>query len=152
MKYLKKFEGLSESYFSISINEFDEATGYEHEDWEEYLALIKWVDFNDIEVSQIKSIFSQYVIKVGYHFEFREALQGGKNLDMGHDGFLVIVDKSSPDFMPCADADWSKAIAYVIKTQDEWFYVYDFKSSSDKCYKCDQFDGLVDCLKNIIKK
>lgn len=155
MKYLKKFEGSSESFFPISPNEFDESTGYEHDDWVEYIVLTKWVDFNNIEVNQIKSIFNQYVIKVGYHFEYRETLQDGKNSDMGYDGFLAIVDKSNPDFIPCADADWSKVMAYVIKTQDEWFYVYPlglWGSENAKCYKCDQFDGLVDCLKSIIRK
>lgn len=33
-----------------------------------------------------------------------------------------------------------------LKMKDEWFYVYNYLTN--KRYKCDQFDGLLACLKS----
>ena len=38
---------------------------------------------------------------------------------------------------------------YITKCKDEWFYVKQYYASWHKLYyKCDQFDGLLTCLKN----
>ena len=38
----------------------------------------------------------------------------------------------------------------IFKLKDEWFYVRETKGMN-RCYRCDQFDGLMECLYSIIK-
>lgn len=40
--------------------------------------------------------------------------------------------------------------AYIVVGEDEWFYVTsNFKSRFYQDYKCDQIQGLIDCLKSL---
>lgn len=42
---------------------------------------------------------------------------------------------------------------HIVSAPDEWYYVkyskYAFKIGDGVAYKCDQYDGLIDCLSNI---
>ncbi len=41
--------------------------------------------------------------------------------------------------------------SFISELPDEWFLVKVTKDYKDECYKCDQIDGLIDCLKKIYK-
>ncbi len=43
-------------------------------------------------------------------------------------------------------------LVVIFESRDEWFYVFVDYPKQDMYYKCDQFDGLIDCLKQIYNK
>lgn len=48
----------------------------------------------------------------------------------------------------------------LIKCEDSWYFIYDYSTGSDNegfvdmsiIYKCDQYDGFLDCLKQLVNK
>lgn len=76
-----------------------------------------------IEESAIKAIRSKYTIDE-------------KELQYNNKSCIIIGGKSK---------------LLIIQCPDEWFYVrVDNKSYKDEYYKCDQLDGLLKCLEDII--
>jgi len=42
-----------------------------------------------------------------------------------------------------------KWVTHIFESDEEWFYIFFDHPDEDIYYKCDQIDGLIDCLKEI---
>jgi hypothetical protein len=143
MKYIKLFEDYHNTYHEITLDEYNlllwgEETGDEDEDTEIAKETIekKWEDFTDREIENIN--------KVGFHFIKNTTEYIKPKLD--YKFFPNLRLKNPTTYV-------SNLI--IFKLKDEWYIVfrldYDSKENHWKksMYKCDQFDGLIDCLEMI---
>lgn len=81
------------------------------------------VALNDKEISNLIEIFPEYYFLRQGRFAFN----------------MVIVSKGTKD------------ICRFYKREDEWYYVGVYANAASGYYKCDQFDGLIEYLKKILK-
>jgi hypothetical protein len=83
--------------------------------------------------SEIKSILS--IFPKDFKFEFSEGFLGGV------DEAEIYIKRGRYTYYR------------INKYEDEWFIFADLSTADYKFYKCDQLDGLLDCIqKNVIEK
>jgi hypothetical protein len=150
MKYLKLFESIDGKYFEISEEQFylkirDYETPFNIDSILDIGSGL-WMNFSDREVRIIRRL-------IGKKFKFSYSYKSTQIISH----FLSFTkergDKSLPLF------DYKNGIEKeinVYKLDDEWFCIMyrDLvmpKEYQRRYYKCDQWDGLTDCLKEIIK-
>jgi hypothetical protein len=142
MKYLKAFEsyGVEDYYKEITEFEYDDDIcnigGTDGEEDVEYMRE-KWVEFTDQEISKITEILSEkkdvnYIIDLP-NFKFWK--ENG-------------IARARLDIKPSKKSKTLENIMYIVKLEDDWYYLYD--CYPNKFYKCDQFDGLLKCIKDNI--
>ena len=141
MRYLKLFEDHNSYYYQIGEDEFNEITQYDNDDGEDKWDTSNWIDFNKSEIDTIKGMFDDYFVFIGYN----GTSDTHRVFNQNHKSNGMIVVSSNPHLD--MRRDWSGTLFYAIKLPDEWFFVADTKSSC--FYKCDQLDGLINCLKSI---
>lgn len=126
MKYIKLFENHNKYYYSITS--------------EEYRLSLKensksiWDKFGENELNIIKNSLPNYQLKM----ERRHIYQSAK-WQMNDELYIKILRD---------DGKYIHTIATIVKLDDEWYYVY--HSVTNQCYKCDQLEGLIGWIKNII--
>ena len=145
MKYLKLFEAKKEElYSSISNAEF---------------IATKDIDFTKKEEKDIVGFLKSMSVNIHIEYNFnRDHVPGS------HGNFLRIYVKYEPVSYPHKKRNVSvttfipTTAIKVYKASDDWFYVADYYTdpSADikdkEHYKCDQLDGLLDCLDACINK
>jgi hypothetical protein len=138
MKYLKLFENHNHLYSEISTHEFEEKCGWGgqigDDEWDDEYVHNNWEDFTVDELN--------YLISLKLDVDLKSDLIG--LLDDSPQAYISLKQENS-------------IIFYVCKVKDEWYYVYNpmkiLKDDSPfSFYKCDQFDGLISCIKNEILK
>jgi hypothetical protein len=144
MKYLKLFENHNQYYQEISEGEFEESTGFDIEygegTWDPSFIRRNWIDFTIEELNSIKELLPDDNIINEYYFDYPDLFHRDETGAM-------IVNHSSPNFVPEEDAhNWRGTIFIIIKLKDEWFYISNWDES--KKYKCDQFTGLLEYIKD----
>ena len=123
---IKLFEEYNDpTYWQITKDEYDSVTDVSFQEAQEC-----FVDFTYVELKAMNQFF-----------DFKERIYSSA-LDQN----LGTISKTSYYSFYSEDL-----IINVHKLVDEWYYVkYYSKKNYDKIYyKCDQFDGLEDCLKMI---
>ncbi len=145
MKHLKLFENFKNFFEEIDHvqynkylfgekwnDENDETIDVYADDYEFYLDLTDlskyWVDFNQEEIGKINNIGYKFSLSKYYskYDRYKEVLKTSES----HKEKLIDIT--------------------IVKTQDEWFYVDCYiKDKNNKYYRCDQMDGLLECLKKI---
>lgn len=103
------------------------------EEWDIDYMSRTWESFTQKEIEDIKNL----VINKGYGFEVR---------DLSHD-YPKLNDVYLAHLRIFYGKDPSDEIV-ITKIKDEWYYVSDERSEYD--WKCDQFDGLMNCLKYVL--
>ncbi len=79
-----------------------------------------------------KSNYIEHISKLGLKVSYRSALRQAMIPLYVKDGHIYILQTD------------------IFETDDEWFYVKSMPSNADTVYyKCDQIEGLIDCLKQI---
>jgi hypothetical protein len=153
MKYIKLFEEMIQfndaHYKEICSDEFDEKTsGCNINDYTQEIgikyAFEYWESFSHSEVEQINKLLIDHSDDYRYYVDILlspclvstfgdiEGLPKGRLSIKGH---------------PIND-QVDNITLFVIKIQDYWYYVY--YVDNDEYYVCDQFDGLLNCLENIL--
>ena len=134
MKYLKLFESVDTPYEEINSGQFlsylyGDVTFPHMTAKPKQFASDNWVDFTQKELDQIRSCIPNDIVK----------LYTTRIYDINRDIiFAIDVDDSF----------------YIYKLRDEWYYL----QNSDNIrmyrtyYRCDQFDGLLQCLSDIKNK
>ena len=132
MKYIKLFEN-HEYYIKISEDDFVP------------ISYMQTIPFTEKEYKIIYDLFKSkdtnnklYINYIKFH------TQMPKN----------IAEKSLIEILYRSIDPTSKNILYEIwKFEDEWLYIEDYSVSKthNRVYKCDQFDGLIACIKNIYR-
>jgi len=143
MKYLKLFEAKEELYSSISSAEF---------------IATKDIEFSKKEENNISEFLKSMNVHIEYNFN-RNHIPGS------HGNFLRIYVKYEPVSRPNRNRKNVSVPTFipttamkVYKASDDWFYVVDHYTDPSvdirdiKHYKCDQLDGLLDCLDACINK
>jgi hypothetical protein len=147
MKYLKLFEDNIESYYiEMNDHDFDDKISYNNGD--------NMVDFTELEYEKIKnvidSLFSKYNIKRKYYELENDAYRGieSNNIYINFDGYDL-----KRRFFLCN--------IYIYCLRDEWYYIQldldvdggnddnEFNDGVSLYYQCDQWPGLMGCLKEI---
>ena len=144
MKYLKLFENHNQYYQEISEEEFDESTGFDIEygegtTWDPSFIKENWIDFTNGELNSIKKLLPDENIINRYEYS-----DWDDNLNYTR---AMVINHTNPKFIPEDDANnWRGTIFIIIKLKDEWFYIFNWDES--KKYKCDQFTGLLEYIKD----
>ena len=123
MKYLKLFEMNNKSFIRIDLRTYTDSITAESVD--------------DISTSDRRSIREIF----GLEFYFQTNYQ--IRWELPSIECVILIYK-----------DGKHLICAITKLKDEWFLVKYFPEASDedyRFYKCDQIDGLVDCL-NLIRQ
>lgn len=84
---------------------------------------------DDSEVQSIKSILDEKLKKYSFKFYGVEGSQ-----------FVNITAKKNVSYIQIE----------IVKSQDEWYYIYISESLDSIYFKCDQFEGLLKCLQDNI--
>jgi hypothetical protein len=130
MKYLKLFEDNNESFIEIEPEDFNDAT---------YFYSDNIISFDINEFNKVKKYLTE-------HFNNRLEC----NIRLQNDSSKLYTD------IIIGDANF-KSYSSIYAIKDEWYYmefnkityINNHASNSTLHYKCDQFDGLMDCLKEI---
>ena len=148
----KLLENLHDSYYQeISNAEFNKFTKFDDYDnvWDMDFIESDWVDFTKTEVNSIKKLLPNNNITNDYIYRRHLGYPNGFKL-FNTKGFIV--SHPDPNFKPRIfdteklSSSWSDTEFYIIKLKDEWYYFYDY--INDKQYKCDQFEGLINLIKD----
>ena len=129
MKYLRLFE-------SISMKSYEEITD---DEWSIFAH--KWYEsdpgenaLTDKECQVIKDIINPYAYM---KFDIKNQFISNYRYQL-----IILTDRRHI----------GDILIKIYKDIDEWFYVNtNFKSYEHNLYKCDQIDGLVDCLNDLLK-
>lgn len=165
MKYLELFEDHStKTFWEIKDSEYvkDIYYGDEYElhvNDDEYMGvnqdhiLSTWVDFTGSELSKLEKILGKYELldfnededfyDYSDDYGYSEPQEEYENIDHAYITFRNVAGLMDPNEIS------------VAKTKDEWFYVHCYVRNSSPThisYKCDQWDGLIDCLDYIKDK
>ena len=129
MKYLKLFES-NEYYTQISRDDYTKKIGFDGGGWDENFISDTWVSFTEKELEFIKNLTKG---------DIKEVMD-----DVPSIGSYIRVEHTKIDRK-------TRIVEYhylwINKSKDEWYYLNDYNSLY---YKCDQFEGLIACLKNEI--
>ena len=145
---IKLFEEYNQYYTEISQEEYSKLTLYhpindEDEDvdllYKRDLEFIQnnWIDFTQSEISTLHNLIPKSTYKINPYT----------------DGVYSGIPKASIEY------ECKHNAIFIIKMSDEWYYVHhthmfrDMNNNQDlliKTYKCDQFDGLLKCIKDIL--
>lgn len=132
MKYLKLYEELgNEVLFSeITDDEWDDNFLYFYG----YYSPRSDCSYEDFSLREV-NLLNQY-FNIDSKSEWYVLGPYGKSL------------KGYPDCKGLCILDFTRPMGFcIIKSIDEWYYVGDFQNRrSYKYYKCDTFDGLMQCL------
>ena len=134
MKWIKIFEDFNEYYSEISQTEWTDMIRYTTYTWDKSeINKIESLYDDSVKVIETDSIshrFDEYPPNSLLVLKSKKSLIGR------------IVPKKFSNF-------WESVIGKVViyKMMDDWFAVW--SHGDQKYYKCDQFDGLVKCLKDI---
>lgn len=148
MRYLKLFED-HKNWWPISLEEYNiKLWGEEEliEDDDDYVELSKFIKntrevFTDKEISYLNK-------KIGVESSKQESPELVNTGKVGSElKFENII--GSNDF-----GDFNRTII-IYKLKDEWFYIFrldhhSYSNWKDYMYKCDQFDGLIDCIDSFL--
>ena len=144
MKHLQIFEEFNQDYFrSIEPNEYqinvsgDEYPGIE---FDIKYAEENWYPFTDYEIEKIKTLLNSE----DYKYTIASiSLTGNYNGNPSNNKGEIIIDGFSNH------PEMENITITIIKLKDEWYYI--FHEDNDEYYACDQFVGLEQCLKTIIR-
>lgn len=127
---IKLFENFDKLYHQIEVDEYEEFAGDDNIAGKNLWMGPKKLDgFTKIEIEKLKSLFGQ-------------GLTGNHNIEINK--WVNFCDKNCNGMVSSLKIHHDFAIR---KLYDEWYYVYDEKNY--KFYKCDTFDGLIQCLETI---
>lgn len=122
MKHIKLFEGHDKSYWRISHDEYKKDMGYTSESIIHFPTLRnRSEEFTTKEIDYFKTEYPNSIIDY----------QLGFNKEVGIRSTIIFKPELS-----------SVVVSIITKFKDEWYYV----RKNDICYKCDQFDGLINLL------
>jgi hypothetical protein len=130
---IKLFEEYNDpTYWQITKDEYDKVTDVSFQEAQEC-----FVDFTDAELKAMNQFF-----------DFKERIYSS--------AFVRLFDQPDQNLGTISKTSYysfysENLIINVHKMVDEWYYVkyYSKKIYDRSYYKCDQFDGLLDCLKMI---
>lgn len=142
MRHLKTFESKSNTFEETSHEEYYSSLygdGYSESDVDEEVAFVNknWIDFTEKDVDKIKELYK--VAKI----------------------VVTSYDADDDDCIPknTIVIDLRGKLIEIIKFTDEWFYVELWHSNPStipgppspqrRYYKCDQWEGLMDCLRSL---
>ncbi len=144
MKYLKlfeRFESHSSFYHEISIEEYEECLFMDDfpKDWQK---------FSEEEINEIKSAISDDYSDGEVVIDFNRDIEQMYRLE---DEELHPIDPNFTYIITIESEDDSKKIQ-ICKTIDEWYFTQVIFSCNEplRLFRCDQFDGLIEFLKNEI--
>jgi hypothetical protein len=146
MKYLKLFEDVNDDYFKkVSTGEFqDKFYGPDPGSAKEEIFIKdNWDQFTKTEISLIVKFFDKK----------KKNLSENHTTKISHDGLLRITHEgemiSSWNGIGYEMKTPTKLMAKFIKLKDEW-YGFEYFGKQNGYYICDQWDGLIKCLEDII--
>jgi hypothetical protein len=152
MKWIKKFEGYLNDpmYQSISYLDFQSITGIvHHHTWgwsgptDNYVDKDKEFKLKPLEkeFDKLKSLYGSTIIDLTGH----PIRMGGvmwKSIGLhGHGYYKEMGDRY---YIDIEKRYWIR----IFGMEDDWYYVFMNDGSSPECYKCDQWDGLIQLLKD----
>lgn len=126
---IKLFEDFSNGYSMISLQELNDGLwGKESLSFEDDSFVHKkknWLQFTQEEID---------IINKKYEFEYFK-------VDKMYKGSMI-------------ELKYANCMANIYKLVDEWYYIQyiNYRSLERNCYKCDQWDGLLNCLDKIVKE
>jgi hypothetical protein len=125
MKYLKMFESHNEYYTEITVDEFEIGVGVD-----------KFISMSSNDVIRMERMLSD-LCSVGI-----SSIRMGEGDHVFRKLYMSLCDKSKP----------GPIIIDIRQVVDEWYYLhfYNHHNSINRFYKCDQFEGLMKCLGDII--
>lgn len=110
------------------------------------------INFTDTELNDIRKVLDD--LKLVYNLDIKYG-------DVPFNGVNTIIDSDLPYASVMLkgltnDNGYYKftriSILEIVKFDDEWYYLFISKANEDKSmdnyYKCDQFNGLLQCLKD----
>lgn len=140
LKNWKIYEEYDESTFWWICKSFYEHKVYgpiddqDVDGWNEDYIFKTWEIFTNKEISIIKSILPKNSEIDKWRIDNHPKIS---HLSRSQMMIYILEDDNS----------FTKNELYITKTKDEWFYVSD--EGYNFGYQCDQFDGLINCLKFI---
>ena len=141
MKYLKLFESESERYQSYPYLDYiGEIKEYRNKGGEVIPGKSRNnpLPFSNLEIQTITSLCSNYDVRVNNDNNHVDIYTQWGNVNIP----LHVTYKRKHD---------TKQILHLCQIQqlpDEWFYISFTQMIDNRFYKCDQFSGLMDCLKD----
>lgn len=147
MKYLKLFEDKEELFWKIDQNEYDkriygisdddEDEGEVDEGIQEFV-LSHWENFNQFELSKLELLGWKYK---PVNFYIYDIFYYNMTPEESKSKFQSI-EFAQVKFFHNVHSSWIYSFK-INKLKDEWYYIYTRNGTK---YKCDQFDGLIECL------
>ena len=154
MRHLKLFkESITTTYTEITASEFNDyifdvpvdedgdEVEYESEDWDSSKVYSRWVGFSDSEINTITDV----VFKCDRYVEVYDDYVDNDTGDTQNLKYMRIDHQ--------IDNKTTGAIQ-LYHLKDDWYYAHhtitNYAAKRFRCYRCDQIDGLLDCLKNIL--
>jgi hypothetical protein len=140
MKWIKLFEGFDKSEYYTNITEH-ELKNIVHSGISDFVRL------EDINLNYLNILKSEYHLGVNMYMGWSEKLSSifGSPFGSGESKIKIIV----MDILGLRDPS-VRCYGEIMAFNDEWFvvYIFDYVTQSVGIWKCDQFEGLVELLKD----